>query len=141
MIKGVLKRLPEIIAHVTAPSHYLYEGSKGEYKAHRNPGDNSLWDLLADLSRSWAVLDKHSRHILYLYYLEGLTDEVIGHELGVERSTITRARAQGVADICSFLETNRRPINRAVRGISKLRKNPVPTHKVKTLVEFYEYEF
>jgi DNA-directed RNA polymerase specialized sigma24 family protein len=133
MIHGALKRLPEIMAHVTAPSHFLYEGSSGEYKAYRRPGQHSLWDLLADISVAWGLLDNHGKRILYLYYLEGCTDETIAHELGVERSTVNYARHRATGQLTRYLMTGEKPDRPTMRK-GKIRKVKL----VRTLLEFYD---
>lgn len=128
-----MKRLPEIIAHVTSPSHYLYEGSKGDYKSHRRPGDNSLWDMLADLSVGWSKLDKYGRCILHLYYLNCWTDDAIAAEMQVERSTITRARHRAIGQLVSFL------VDGIIPSAPVLRKGRVRKPRtIQTLVEFYD---
>lgn len=133
MIRGILKRLPEIIAHVTSPSHYLYEGSKGDYKSYRRPGSNSLWDMLADLSVAWSKLDKYGKCILHLYYLECWTDDAISAELEVERSTVTRARHRALNQVIKFLVEGELPTSPVMRrGRVRDRKT------VQTLVVFYE---
>lgn len=132
MVHKILKRLPEIIAYVTSPSQYLYEITNG-HKAFQRPGDNPLWDILVDVSNSWKVLDKTASQVLYLYYLQCWTDDLIAHELGLERSTVTRARHRATAQLVNHMIAGEYPDRPC---LTKGRDRDLKA--VKTLVVFYD---